>query len=79
VGELVAHVPAVGIQPFGVAVDRRGSGARLYLSNFGDGRVAVVDIPDLARPQDARLVAHLGQSQLCLTRSTQTAGCGVTQ
>ncbi len=73
VGDLVAQVPGVGLQPFGIAVDRRGAGARLYVTNFGDGRVAVVDVPDLARPQDARLVAHLGPQQLCLTRSTSSA------
>lgn len=79
VGALVAHIPAIGIQPSGVTVDRRGNGARLFVSNFGDGRVAVVDIPDLSRPQDARLVAHLGQVQLCLTRPSGTAGCEVSQ
>ena len=79
VGALVAHIPAIGLQPSGVAVNLRGSGARLFVSNFGDGRVAVVDIADLARPQEARLVAHLGQVQLCLTRPSGTAGCEVSQ
>lgn len=79
VGALVAHVPAIGIQPFGVTVDHRGNGARLFVSNFGDGRVAVIDIPDLFRPQDARLVAHLGQVQRCLTLPSGTAGCEVSQ
>ncbi len=75
VGNLVAQVTDVGLQPFGLAVDLEGAGARLYVSDFNDGRVAVVDIPNLALPQDARLVAHLGVEQLCLTRPTQTAGC----
>lgn len=70
VGDVVVQVPGVGIQPFGLTVDRRGAGARLYASNFQDGRVAVVDIPDLAQPQGARLVAHLGRQQLCLIRAT---------
>lgn len=75
VGDLVAQVGGVGLQPHGMAVDRRGAGARLFLANFGDGRVAVVDVPDLARPQDARLVAHLGASQACLTQASSTPGC----
>ena len=79
VGQLVAQVSALGLQPFGVTVDRRGNGARFFVSDFGDGRVAVVDVPELDRAQDARLVAHLGESQLCLTQASQTAGCVVTQ
>lgn len=68
VGDVVVQVPGVGVQPFGLAVDRRGAGARLYVSNFQDGRVAVIDVPDLDQPQAARLVAHLGRQQLCLIR-----------
>jgi hypothetical protein len=75
VGDVVFQVPGVGIQPFGLTVDRRGSGARLFTTNFQDGRVAVVDIPDLAQPQSARLVAHIGRQQLCLIRSTDPS-CG---
>lgn len=63
VGQVVAQVGGVGVQPFGLAVDRRGIGARLFASNFGDGRIAVLDIPDLDIPQDMRLVAHLGAPQ----------------
>lgn len=70
VGDVVAQVPGVGVQPFGLAVDRRGSGARVYTTNFQDGRVAVIDIPDLEQPQSARLVAHLGRQQLCLIRAS---------
>ncbi len=68
VGDLVAQVNGVGLSPFDVTVDLRGAGARLYVSDFDDGRIAVIDIPDLLRPQDARLVAHLGEQQLCLTQ-----------
>lgn len=67
-GDVVAQVPGVGVQPFGLAVDRRGAGARLFTSNFQDGRIAVIDVPDLNQPQGARLVAHLGRQQLCLIR-----------
>ncbi|MFZ5440530.1 MAG: YncE family protein [Myxococcota bacterium] len=75
VGDLVALIPGLGVQPFGLAVDHRGTAARLYVSLFGDGRVAVVDIADLSRPQEARLVAHLGRSQLCLTRGATSPAC----
>jgi hypothetical protein len=69
VGDIVALVPGVGVQPFGVAYERQGAGARLYVSNFSDGRIAVIDLLDLARPVEARLVAHIGRSQQCLTGS----------
>lgn len=69
VGQLVAQViigdqnPSQPAQPFGLTADVRGNAARLFASTFGDGRVAVIDIPDLDRPQDARLVARLGLKQ----------------
>lgn len=75
VGNIVSQVSGVGVQPFALAVDQRGAGARLYVGNFQDGRVAVIDVPELARPHTARLVAHLGQQQLCVTRGTQEAAC----
>jgi hypothetical protein len=66
-GQLVAQVDGIGLQPYGLAVDQRRRGqtdsARLYVTTFGDGRVAVLDIPDLANPQGARLVAHIGRAQ----------------
>src|SRR5690606_26000079 len=83
VGQLVNEVIGVGLQPNQLAVDRRettdGSGgaveqARIYISNFGDGRVAVLDLPDLSRPEDARLVAHIGQRQ-DVVESQQSKTC----
>ena len=60
----VSEVPREQVsQPFGIAVQEQGNAARLFVSNFGDGRVAVIDIPDLGSPQLARLVAHLGTRQ----------------
>ncbi|MBL8909563.1 MAG: hypothetical protein JNM17_02560 [Archangium sp.] len=75
VGDMVALVTGVGVQPFGIAVDHRGNAARIYVSNFGDGRLSVIDIEDLNRPQLARLVAHLGAQQLCHTRGVNSPGC----
>lgn len=76
VGQVVAQIPGVGLQTFGLAVDQRGpNAARLFASAFADGRVAVIDIPDLDRPQTARLVAHLGAQQLCLTRGAREGAC----
>ena len=68
-GDLATQVDGIGLQPSSFTIDRRGNGARLYVTNFQDGRVAVVDVPDLDLPQTARIVAHLGASQVCLTRS----------
>ena len=60
-GQIAALVPGVGAVPFAIAVDRRGDVARLYVSNFGDGRIAVVDVPvpggdggDHPRPSNRR-------------------------
>ncbi len=69
VGQVVAQV-AVGQvrgtespRPFGLSVLKQGNAARVFVSNFGDGRISVIDIPDLASPQQARLVAYLGARQ----------------
>ena len=75
VGDLVSQIAGVGVQPYSLAVDVRGNGARIFVSDFGDGRVGVIDVPDLNRPQDARVVAHLGAQQLCLTRGVSSPGC----
>ena len=75
VGDLVSIVTGVGVQPYGLAVDHRDTAARVYVSNFGDGRIAVLDVPDLARPQLIRLVAHVGIQQLCLTRGVDSPAC----
>jgi DNA-binding beta-propeller fold protein YncE len=76
VGDLVAQVAGVGLQPFGLAADLKPSGgARLYATNFTDGRVAVIDVPDLVHPKSVRIVAYLGQPQLCLTRGSRGGAC----
>lgn len=69
-GQIVAQIENVGSQPFGIAVHHpvRASQAavdqaRLFVTNFGDGRVAVIDVPDLAAPESAALVAYLGKRQ----------------
>jgi hypothetical protein len=64
-GQIVSQVDNVGRQPFGITadVDTVGNKARLYVSAFGDGQVAVIDIDNLAVAQNARLVAHLGAPQ----------------
>jgi len=64
-GQAIGEIPTVGVEPYGLAIDNRGTAARLYVSDFGDGRVAVIDIPDLSAPQQAVLVAHLGAPQTC--------------
>jgi YVTN family beta-propeller protein len=69
VGNLTAQISGVGLQPYALAVDLRNTGgARVYVTNFTDGRVTVIDVPDLSRPASAKIVAFLGTSQLCITR-----------
>lgn len=71
IGQIAALLPGIGAVPFAISIDRRGDQwARLYVSNFGDGRIAVVDIPlsgAAARGNLApRLVGHVGAKQFCL-------------
>lgn len=75
VGDVVATVPSVGAQPYSIAIDARGTAARVYVSLFGDGRIAVLDIPDVNRPQGVHLVARLGEQQVCLTIGSSSPGC----
>ena len=76
VGNLTGQIAGVGLQPYAIAVDvRPAGGARAYVTNFTDGRVAVIDVPDLSRPSSAKIVAFLGASQLCLTRGANEQGC----
>jgi hypothetical protein len=70
VGDIVAQVQELGDQPYALAVDARpnatgGLGARVYVANFGDGQVSVIDINDLNNPQNAFVVARLGNLQRC--------------
>ncbi|MBF5041163.1 hypothetical protein FGE12_02080 [Aggregicoccus sp. 17bor-14] len=72
VGDIVAQVPELGLQPYALAVDERiidpltqQKGARVYVANFADGRVSVIDIDDVDKPQGARVVARLGALQAC--------------
>jgi hypothetical protein len=69
-GQIAALIPGVGAVPFAIAIDRRGDWARLYVSNFGDGRIAVVDVPLAESAADGRLaphlIAHVGPKQYCL-------------
>jgi hypothetical protein len=81
VGDLVGQVPNIGLQPDSLAVDvRPDGGLRAFVSNFTDGRVALIDVRDLNRPQDARLVGYLGAAQTCVTRNFSDSSCdgGVT-
>lgn len=75
VGDLVSIVTGVGYQPFGLAADVRGNAARIFVSVFGDGRIAVIDIANLDRPHEARLIAHFGAQQLCTVRGSTSPGC----
>ena len=70
-GQISARIAGVGAVPFAIAVDRRSSSvARLYVSNFGDARIAVVDVPLSAGSGGGtlapRLIGHVGMKQYCL-------------
>jgi hypothetical protein len=68
IGQLAFVVEGVGIAPYDVVVDQRGNLARFFVSNFDDGRVAVIDatLGGPLQPIDAHLVATLGQQQGCI-------------
>src|SRR5262249_9509345 len=72
-GQIAALVPGVGAVPFALAVDRRGDVARIYVSNFGDGRVAVIDVPvpggSAVTTLAPRIVGHIGLKQYCLLQT----------
>jgi hypothetical protein len=76
-GQIAALIPGVGAVPFAIAIDRRGDWARLYVSNFGDGRIAVVDVPLAESAAGGRfaphLVAHVGQSSTACSPPTTAA------
>lgn len=75
IGQLVAQVSNVGAQPFGIDVqmENGGTGARLFVTTFDDGRVEVLDMPSLDAPQDVYVVARLGLPQFCLFDLTNPA------
>src|SRR5215813_228488 len=72
-GQIAALVQGVGAVPFALAVDRRGDVARIYVSNFGDGRVAVIDVPvpggSAVTTLAPRIVGHIGLKQYCLLQT----------
>jgi hypothetical protein len=79
-GNLATVVPDVGLQPFGLAVQTPANctsncGARVFVTNFGDGTVGVIDIRDVNVPAEARLVALLGQPQECLIDQNSPPNC----
>lgn len=73
-GAFVAELNGFGFQPYGLALQPIGNGARVYVGLFGEGRIAVVDLPDLNRPEDLRLVARLGTSHACVVNPS-ARGC----
>ncbi len=80
-GDRAAQLDGVGPQASSIAVDVRQNGAftgaRVYVTAFTDGRVSVIDVPNLDQPEDARIVASLGVSQVCLTRRDVICDGGV--
>jgi hypothetical protein len=73
IGGLALIVEGVGLTPYDLAVDLRPEQnvARLFTSNFDDGRVAVIDaaLGGRGRPVGARLVATIGLQQGCIIQT----------
>jgi hypothetical protein len=75
-GQIAALIPGVGALPFAMSVDSRGPDwARIYVSNFGDGRIAVIDVPlspiIAGEKFSPRLIGHVGSKQYCLINTDQ--------
>jgi DNA-binding beta-propeller fold protein YncE len=79
VGDIVAQVQDLGDQPYALAIDVRqtdtGLGARVYVANFGDGQVSVIDINNLDSPQNAHVMARLGTLQRCAGQQANDDDC----
>jgi hypothetical protein len=77
-GQVAARVSGVGAEPFAIALDQRAGVTRLYVSNFADGRIAVVDVPTGSGSGTGslapRLIAHIGPTQFCLV-ATDNRDC----
>jgi len=76
-GQIGALVPGVGALPFAMAIDGRGPDwARVYVSTFGDGRIAMIDVPLSptigSQRFSPRLIGHLGTKQYCLVATDQS-------
>jgi len=80
IGGLGAIVEGVGLSPYDIAVDQRPEEnvARLFVSNFADGRVAIIDVAleSRGRPIGARLVATLGLQQGCIIQTNNSSCVG---
>lgn len=80
IGGLGAIVEGVGLAPYDIAVDLRAAEnvARFFVSNFADGRVAIIDaaLGGRGRPIGARLVAMLGLQQGCIIQTDNQACVG---
>jgi hypothetical protein len=73
IGQVVAQVPAVGIEPFAIATAARTlgrgptaqilPGVRLFVTAFATGQIAVIDVPDLLQPSGAQIVALIGTAE----------------
>ncbi len=69
-GTVTAVLPNIGNEPFAIAGTSRTvgvgaaaqplSGIRLFVTDFGSGQIAVVDVPDLSDARSAQVVAFIG-------------------
>ena len=73
-GRVAATVRGAGEQPFGIAVDAHPTqnNARLFVTSFGRGNLAVIDLPSLDDPKQAAVLATYGLNQNCLNDSVDS-------
>ena len=72
-GEVTAALPGIGDSPFEVVATQRTlghgpaatalPGVRLFVTAFGTGQLAVVDLPDLLDASTARVIAFIGSAE----------------
>lgn len=68
-GGVVGQIRGVGNLPYQMVAQPVGAGARFFVSSFGDGRVAVVDVPDLFKVSGGFVRGFIGKNQTCIVRN----------
>jgi hypothetical protein len=72
-GQVVAQVPSLGIEPFAIAPTVRTlgrgptaqvlPGVRLFITAFATGQIIVIDVPDLLNPSGAQIIDLIGTAE----------------
>jgi hypothetical protein len=72
-GQIVAQVPSLGLEPFAIATAMRTlgrgptaqilPGVRLFVTAFATGQIVVIDVPDTSNPSTAQVIALIGTAE----------------